>query len=336
MRLIDNPCTDPPFNHALEEYYFTESPEECFILWQNAPCILIGKNQDATAEIDENYCAAHRLPVIRRITGGGAVYNDLGNINFGFISHDASDVFADFRRFTEPVIAALRALGVTAELSGRNDLLIGGRKFSGNAQHRSGGRTLHHGTLLFSSDLAAMSAALRVNPAKSEGRGVRSVFSRVTNIRDHLPCPMEVFEFRSFLMDFVGARLENATPYSPGAADLDAIRRLREEKYATDRWNYGERPAPGGRRFSRRFPSGTVDIRLDTKDGRISGISIRGDFFSIDDIARLENRLTGVPPERGALLAALAGVDVGQYIAGVTSEQLAQLIGGPETAGGVS
>lgn len=336
MRLIDNPGTDPAFNHALEEHFFLHSPEECFILWQNAPCILIGKNQDAAAEIDEDYCAARHIPVIRRITGGGAVYNDLGNINFGFVSHDVSDVFVDFRRFTEPVIAALRALGVTAELSGRNDLLIDGRKFSGNAQCRSGGRTLHHGTLLFSSDLTAMAAALHVSPAKSEGRGVRSVSARVTNIRDHLPCPMAVSEFRSFLMDFVSARLENASPYTPDAADLIAVRRLRAEKYATDRWNLGERPIPGGRRFSRRFPSGTVEIRLDTRDGRISAIAIRGDFFSSGDIAELERHLTGVPPERDALLTALGSVDVGHYIAGVTSEQLAQLIGGPETAGGVS
>lgn len=336
MRLIDNPSTDPAFNHALEEYFFTSSPEECFILWQNAPCVLIGKNQDAAAEIDEDYCAARHIPVIRRITGGGAVYNDLGNINFGFVSHDASDVFADFRRFTAPVIAALRALGVEAELSGRNDLLIGGRKFSGNAQHRSGGRTLHHGTLLFSSDLAAVSAALRINPAKFEGRGVRSVSSRVTNIRDHLSCPMPVAEFRGFLMDFVGVRLENAVPYSPDETDRIAVRRLQTEKYAADRWNYGVRPAPGGRRFSRRFPSGTVEVRLSTHDGLISEIAIRGDFFSIDDVARLEKKLTGVPPERDALLTALAGVDVERYIAGVTAQQLAELIGGPETAGGVS
>ena len=190
MLYIYNKNTNPYFNLAAEEYVLKEFQEECFMLWRNEPSIIVGKNQNTLAEINLDYVRQHKIPVVRRLSGGGAVFHDLGNLNFTFIVNEDVSSFSDFKRFTQPIIDVLRKLSVNAEFSGRNDITIDGKKISGNAQYYYKNRILHHGTLLFSSSITDLSAALKVRPVKFEDKGVKSVSKRVTNISEHLKEPL--------------------------------------------------------------------------------------------------------------------------------------------------
>jgi lipoate-protein ligase A len=206
--------TDPYFNLAAEEYAMTHFAAECFMLWRNAPAVIVGRHQNTLAEIDADYVRVNDIPVVRRLSGGGAVFHDLGNLNFTFIADSDGRAQVDFRRFTQPILEALQALGVDARFEGRNDLTIDGRKFSGNAEYVSGNRILHHGTLLFAARMADVSAALRPDPAKFADKAVKSVRSRVTNISEHLSQPMTVLAFRDHLMAHVMAATPDAGTYA--------------------------------------------------------------------------------------------------------------------------
>ena len=206
MLCIVDSTTDPYWNLAAEEYLLTSLSEPVFRLWRNAPSVIVGRYQNAAAEINSEYVRTRGIPVVRRLTGGGAVFHDLGNVNYTFIDRkvEGEDTAAMFRRFTAPVISALRSLGVEASLEGRNDLVISGRKFSGNAVCVHGGRVLQHGTLLFSASVADLSGALNTRPEKFIGKSVQSNRSRVTNISEHLPArhrSMSVEEFITYLQD---------------------------------------------------------------------------------------------------------------------------------------
>jgi lipoate---protein ligase len=199
MLLVKNHHTNPYFNLAAEEYLLKQRDEDFFMLWQNAPCIVIGKNQNAHAQIHHDYVKENDITVVRRLSGGGAVFHDLGNINFTFITKKNHNEAIDFSPFTLPIIHALKDLNVNAEFSGRNDILIDGKKFSGNAQYYYKERLLHHGTLLFSGNLTDLAKALKPKPQKIEDKAVQSTISRVTNIKSHLSTPMTVQEFLQYL-----------------------------------------------------------------------------------------------------------------------------------------
>lgn len=188
MISIRNESKDPHFNLALEEYVFYnfDPNEEYVILWQNEPSVIIGRNQNTIEEINAKFIKEHNINVVRRMSGGGAVYHDLGNLNYTFIINSDKDVISNFKKFTEPIVSALAKLGVKAEFSGRNDITIDGKKFSGNAQHYANNRLLHHGTILFNSDLAVVQEALNVKIDKLKSKGVKSVRSRVTNVYPYL------------------------------------------------------------------------------------------------------------------------------------------------------
>ena len=195
MRYIYNDSTEPYFNLALEEYFLKQTDEEYFILWRNEPCIVVGKNQNTLSEIHLEFVKERNIKVVRRLTGGGAVFHDLGNINFTFIVNDESS-FNDFKGFVAPIIGTLKTLGIDAEFSGRNDMLIEGKKFSGNAQCKHKSRVMHHGTLLFSSNMNDLSGALKPKDIKFSDKSVKSVASRVTNISEHLENKLSVLEFK--------------------------------------------------------------------------------------------------------------------------------------------
>ena len=197
MLLIYNEKTNPYFNLAMEEYFLKNTNEDLFLLWRNESAIVVGKNQNTLSEINYEYIKEHDIKVVRRQSGGGAVFHDLGNLCFTFIACN-NNSFSDFKRFTMPIVEALKGLGINAEFSGRNDLLIDGQKFSGNAQYNYQNKVMHHGTLLFSSEINDVSAALKVKPIKFEGKSVKSVKSRVTNISEHLKQPMTVLEFKDY------------------------------------------------------------------------------------------------------------------------------------------
>ncbi|WP_319581901.1 lipoate--protein ligase [uncultured Pseudodesulfovibrio sp.] len=316
MRYIYNPSTDPAFNLAAEELLLTQSADEIFMLWRNRPAVIVGRNQNTLAEIDETFTRERGIPVVRRLSGGGAVFHDLGNINFTFINNGNPTEGLDFERFTVPIQKALAAMGVACEFSGRNDLLIEGKKFSGNAQHFHGGRILHHGTLLFSSDMADLSGALRVDPEKYRDKAVKSVRSRVTNISSHLPAPMEVTEFIKALMDFVSG---GASPDDMALTDAESktVESMAEKRYRTWDWNFGSSPAYN---FSKRTRTegGLLDVNLYVKKGRILTARLFGDYFGVRDVDALEERLTGCRHERGEIESRLADVNLDDYLHGVT------------------
>ena len=242
MLYIYNKNTNPYFNLAAEEYVLKEFQEECFMLWRNEPSIIVGKNQNTLAEINLDYVRQHKIPVVRRLSGGGAVFHDLGNLNFTFIVNEDVSSFSDFRRFTQPIIDVLRKLSINAEFSGRNDITIDGKKISGNAQYYYKNRILHHGTLLFSSSITDLSAALKVRPVKFEDKGVKSVSKRVTNISEHLKEPITIEQFIDLIMNHIREQTRGSEMYEFTQEDIEKIEKLVREKYSTWEWNFGTSP----------------------------------------------------------------------------------------------
>lgn len=322
---------DPYFNMAQEEYVLTKLAEQddCFLLWQNRQAIIVGRHQNALEEINTAYVRENGIAVVRRLTGGGAVYHDLGNLNFTYVVHDQGRGF-DFQRFAQPVISALASLGVKAEQSGRNDILIDGRKFSGNAEYRYRDRLLHHGTLMFDSDLAVVAAALQVKPQKIASKGVKSVRSRVTNIKEHLPPDVTFADFRQALLTATVRQFgRDLQEYRLSDADLAAIRQLQAEKYATWEWTYGQAPEFNLQR-SRRYSFGEVDVRLNVREGIIRNCKIFGDFFSHADMEQLAERLVGRRYREEDLVAAIDNLDFAWFFPQLSREAFVEVLLGVE------
>ena len=321
MLYIRNENTNPYVNHAVEEYFMKNSREECFILWRNVPCILIGRNQNTVSEINIEFVKEHDIRIVRRLSGGGAVFNDLGNINFTFITNKDEDSAINFKKFAQPIINALRDLGIDAEFSGRNDITIEGKKFSGNAQYYWKDRVLHHGTLLFSGNLTDLSAALKTKPLKFEDKSVKSVASRVTNISRHLQQPMDVLEFREFLREHVMKANDIEQVYELTAEDWGAIQQLADARFSTWDWNFGSSPKYNLTN-ERRFAGGTVELNMEVDKGIIKAVKIYGDFFGECDIAELEQALLGIKHDEGEIRKALTGYEVERYIANTSIDEL--------------
>lgn len=332
MLFIDNQgVTDARVNLALEEHVLREklAGDDCVLFYINAPAIIIGRNQNTIEEIDPDVVAARGITVVRRISGGGAVYHDLGNLNFSFMTPAVSDRFNRYEHFTRPVVAALRALGVPAELSGRNDILAEGRKISGNAQFATPDRMFSHGTLLFDANLDDVTAALRPKPGKVESKGIKSIRSRVANIREFASEPVTVEELRERILEAIfGTRDRARIPtLALTAADWGAIQALVERKYGSWAWNYGENPSSNVQ-HARRFPAGEIDARIDVQAGHIAALRLFGDFMGRRDVGELEARLHGVRYERPAVAAALEGVDVAAYFGDISADDVVSTICG--------
>lgn len=322
LSIIDS-HTDPYWNLAAEEWLLDRFDRPVFRLWQNSPAVIIGRNQNALSEIDRDYADSHGIAVVRRLSGGGAVYHDLGNINYTFIDacgrmENSSEMF---RHFTVPVIAALAALGVNARLEGRNDLTIDGLKFSGNAIYVRAGRMMHHGTMLFSTSFDEMAAVLSTDGSKYRGRAVASRRSRVTNILPHLSEPMSVAEF----MDFIGRQISaDAERYDYSQEDLEAIGNLADSKYRTDEWNFAASPACS---FSntRKFAGGTLTLYADINRGSIGNLALSGDWFFTRDTAGFCEAMRGCPYTKEKIAGRLSELPTGEYFNGITPEELCSL-----------
>ena len=261
MKYLLSDSTNPFYNLAMEEYVFKNSRphEEVVILWQNEPTIVIGIHQNALEEINLDFVEKNNIHVVRRITGGGAVYHDLGNLNFSFITdYDNNAIALNFKKYTFPIIKALKKLGIQSELSGRNDITIDGKKFSGNAQSIIKGRILHHGTLLFNSDLSILGKALKVKSDKIESKGVKSVKSRVANIIDYMDNTISIEEFKIILLKYLFEH-EPMTKYVLTEDDKYLINKLMEEKYLTWEWVYGKAPKFNFKNY-RRFDGGGIEV----------------------------------------------------------------------------
>ena len=329
LSYLDLTSTDPAFNLAVEEYVFGQLPRDrmYFMLWQNDNAIIIGKHQNTLAEINESFVRDRGIRVVRRLSGGGAVYHDMGNLNYTIIADSAAGSQLDFSRFCQIVLRALTRVGIRAECNGRNDMTIDGKKFSGNAQYTRQGRVMHHGTILFDSDPDMLHNALHVDPEKIRAKGVKSVRSRVTNVRPYLPKDLSLTEFRRILLESV---LEE-TPgeaYPLTDADLTAIEQLKRDRYDTWEWNYGYSPACTVQKRRRVEGCGTVEAYLDLEQGVIREVRFRGDFFSAEDPAGLEMILRGCRLEEHALRHILADVDAGRYFMGLDTETFLDILTG--------
>lgn len=328
MLFIDNQgITDPRINLAIEEYALKNLDiEETYLLFYiNEPSIIIGKNQNTVEEINTEYVEDNGIHVVRRLSGGGAVYHDLGNLNFSFITKDDGDSFHNFQKFTEPVTQALQKLGVNAELSGRNDLMAEGRKISGNAQFSTKGRMFSHGTLLFDSEIESVVSALKVKKDKIESKGIKSIRSRVANISEFLDEKITIEEFRTLLLKNIFGDLGEIPEYKLTDEDWERIHQLSRERYQNWDWNYGRSPK-FDLQHSHRFPVGQIDIRLNVIKGKIEGCKIYGDFFGVGDVSEIENKLTGIRYEKSEIEKALEGVEIKHYFGNVTKEEFVNLM----------
>ncbi|MDV7766294.1 lipoate--protein ligase [Peribacillus sp. CSMR9] len=328
MLFIDNNgITDPRINLAIEEYALKHlNIDETYLLFYiNRPSIIIGRNQNTIEEINADYVDGNGITVVRRLSGGGAVYHDLGNLNFSFITRDDGDSFHNFKKFTQPVVETLEKLGIQAELSGRNDILAEGKKISGNAMFSTKGRMFSHGTLLFQSEMDNIVSALKVKKDKIESKGIKSIRSRVGNIADFLKEPMSVEEFRSFLLQNIFKESGEVTEYVLTEADWEKIHKISEERYQNWEWNYGKSPK-FNLQNSHRFSVGSVDIRLEVNRGIIEHCKIYGDFFGVGEVADIEQKLTGSRYEKKAISNVLDEIDVRHYFGNVTKEEILALI----------
>lgn len=325
MVIYRNNCTDPYFNLAAEQYLLDTKQGESFMLWRNSDAVIIGKNQNAYAELNLDFVEKNGIKVVRRLTGGGAVFHDLGNVNFSFIVPAGENATLDFARFTAPVIEALEALGVeNVSLSGRNDIMICDSKISGNAQSSYNGKTLHHGTLLFSSNLTSLAGALRVDPEKIRSKGIKSVRNRVGNISEHLKTRMSAEEFMAYLEEYIAKRT-GAAIVELSAEDKKNIQRLADEKYSTWDWNFG-RSKEFVTEKSKRYPFGGVRVSISAENGTISRAMISGDFFGVEDVSLVEAALVGARYDREALTRRIDPDLLGRCIAGMDVDTFLDLL----------
>lgn len=329
MYFIDNKgITDPRINLAIEEYILKNmdiEKDDFLLFYINQPSIIIGKNQNTIEEINTDYVEENGILVVRRLSGGGAVYHDLNNLNFSFLTKDDGNSFSNYKKFTRPVVDALAKLGVNSELSGRNDILAEGKKVSGNAQYSTRGRMFSHGTLMFNLDIDAVVNSLKVKQDKIESKGIKSVRSRVANIIDFLPEKITVEEFRMEILKSIFGGEENIQYYELTAEDWENIHEISKNRYQLWEWNYGKSP-----RFNiqktKRYPSGSLDIRLEVNKGVIEEAKIFGDFFGVGDVDEVAQLLVGTKYDRAAIAEKLKDIEIPVYFGGITEEDFLHLI----------
>ncbi len=325
MLIIDSPSDNAYFNIASEEYLLGKYPkEDIFLLYVNAPSIIIGKFQNTLAEINLDYVNENNIKVVRRMSGGGAVYHDAGNLNFSFHTLLGNHDFMDFSTFTQPVVSLLNKLDIPARLEGRNDLLVDGKKFSGNAKLAKNGKMIQHGTILINSQMQVLSDALKVNPLKFVDKAVKSNRARVTNLIGYLPSGFTTVHFKKLLMEEM--KLENPeakiSTFSP--VDIENIEKLIKEKYEKWDWNFGFSPNYNFKKAIK-IPAGFIELHLDVHKGYNERAKIFGDFFASKSIHEIESLLVGKKHELEEIDLLLRSVDLTAYFGQVDASEILTL-----------
>ncbi len=320
MLCIVSPYANPYFNLASEEYLLKCFQEDVMLLYRNTPSIVVGKHQNTLAEINLPFVQENDILVARRISGGGTVFHDLGNLNFAFFTSGKEGDLVDYKRATLPIIEALKGMGLEVSLGKRNQLVLKKLKISGTASHVFKQRVLHHGTLLFSSEMGSLSAALKTEKDRFTDRAVKSIPSRVTNIRDHLTEQMDVEIFQQRILDHVLQTHKDARSYSLSETDLQEIGVLRDSKFSTWEWNFGYSPKY---QFCQSifFKSGQLDLHMNVEKGIIKELKIVGNFNSQKDVELLEQILIGCIHDPETLRNKLFDVRVSDYISGLENEE---------------
>lgn len=328
MIYIESESFDPHFNLALEQYVFDnlDKNENYFMLWQNDNAIIVGKHQNTVAEINAEYTKENNIKVVRRLSGGGAVYHDLGNLNFTFIvSAGGGYEQFNFSDFCKPIIELLNSLGVNAVLNGRNDMSIEGKKFSGNSQYAKRGRIMHHGTIMFDSDLDIVGNSLVVSKDKIQSKGVTSIRSRVTNIKPHMQTDVSIEEFKRLLVNhvFKGAEVPQ---YHLTEEDIKKIEALASEKYRTWDWNYGSSPKYSVIKERRFEGVGGITVCMDVENGIIKDFDIYGDYFGNGDKSNLKEILVGKQLKKDVIEDSLKDICIGDYINKLEKDEFIDLL----------
>lgn len=328
MIYIESESFDPHFNLALEQYVFDnlDKNENYFMLWQNDNAIIVGKHQNTVAEINAEYTKENNIKVVRRLSGGGAVYHDLGNLNFTFIvSAGGGYEQFNFSDFCKPIIELLNSLGVNAVLNGRNDMSIEGKKFSGNSQYAKRGRIMHHGTIMFDSDLDIVGNSLVVSKDKIQSKGVTSIRSRVTNIKPHMQTDISIEEFKRLLVHhvFKGAEVPQ---YHLTEEDIKKIEALASEKYRTWDWNYGSSPKYSVIKERRFEGVGGITLCMDVENGIIKDFDIYGDYFGNGDKSNLKEILVGKQLKKDVIEDSLKDICIGDYINKLEKDEFIDLL----------
>ncbi len=333
MILISNKDNhDPALNLALEEYCVRnlDVENEMYLLFYiNEPSIIIGKHQNTIEEINKDYVSKRGIHIVRRISGGGAVYHDHGNLNFSFITKYSPEFFHNFEMFTKPVVKTLNDMGVNAVLGGRNDITVDGRKISGNAQFTNLKSMFSHGTLLFNSRLEDVAEALNVKADKIESKGIKSVRSRVANISEFLTGgsyeSMKIEEFRQKIIDSIFAGYDSVPVLEPDETQWEDVKKLCQSKYKTWEWNYGRSPEFNIQKINR-FEFGQIDVRIFVKEGIINDIKIYGDYLGYGDNEDIEKLLTGLRYTKDVCRKALQNTDLKYYFGNITLDEFVDFL----------
>ncbi|MDR2708791.1 MAG: lipoate--protein ligase [Elusimicrobiota bacterium] len=328
MIYLHSPSTDPYFNLALEQIVFDDfdARQSYFMLWQNDNTIVVGKNQNTAEEINAAFVKEKSINVVRRLSGGGAVYHDLGNLNFTFITDVKDCARLNLAFFCEPIVKTLKGLGIEdVQIDGRNDITIAGKKFSGNAQYIKRGRIMHHGTIMFDSDLSTVSKALNVLPDKIVSKGFKSVKSRITNILPHLKNKITLKEFENVLIENIFDK-NDFKNYTLTDEDLKKVYILRDEKYATWQWVYGASPEYSVKKKRKFEGCGSIEVLMKVVGGKILDIHFYGDYFGIQDSADLAKILVNKDLNLQSLEQTLKHIDIDSYFHNLNKESFLALM----------